>query len=430
MTLDPDQQAAFDYTFPLYEMARTRYLSVELPANPNRGINKIGHRRLLTDHTMRGVTTPNNDTLYSSAWLDLSGGPVQIKIPKISQRYWSFHFMDAYSSTLSVLGSRNEGEGDLPVWVLHAQDTRPVPAGVRAVRMPTRDVWLIVRILVHDQADAKTVHVLQDGIALQAVDAAVSQSNPLANPVAPANLRGSPTDGANYLDVVNSMLARNPVPADAALLAPWRKWDVLPGGKATAAMATAWTLALPVLNSTLTGGFDASGHVKQGWVYPNDAVGVYGANHRLRANVALGGLGALPSYEAVYLRANGDQTGQPLQANQRYRVRFGKDDLGPVAFWSLSMYQVEPDGRLFFADNAIRRYIVSDRTQGLVKNADGSLDIIVQAAEPASAKDRANWLPAPANSPTGEMRITLRAYLPSPALREGKAPLPQIEKLN
>ena len=89
--IDADLQAAFEYTFPLYEMARTRYFTVELPANPNRGANRIGHRRTLSDHSSRNVTTPNNDTLYSSAWLDLSAGPVEITVPKISRRYWSFH---------------------------------------------------------------------------------------------------------------------------------------------------------------------------------------------------------------------------------------------------------------------------------------------------------------------------------------------------
>ena len=95
------------------------------------------------------------------------------------------------------------------------------------------------------------------------------------------------------------------------------------------------------------------------------------------------------------------------------------------AFWSLSMYQVEADGRLFFTDNPIARYAISDRSTGLVKNADGSLDIIVQQAEPTDAAQKANWLPAPA----GPLRLMLRAYLPAPELAQGRVPLPTVEKL-
>jgi hypothetical protein len=40
--------------------------------------NQFRHVRRLADHASRAVTTPNNDTLYSSAWLDLRAGPVEV----------------------------------------------------------------------------------------------------------------------------------------------------------------------------------------------------------------------------------------------------------------------------------------------------------------------------------------------------------------
>ena len=196
MTTATDLQAAYDYTFPLYEMARTRYLSVELPANPNRGINRLGHRRELADPRSRAVTTPNNDTLYTSAWLDLSQGPIEIKLPDFGGRYWSFQFMDAYTSTADIVGSRNAGRGAMTLWAMRTDDTRPVPAGVRAVRLPTRDVWMLARILVDDAEDAKTVHRMQDAISLRVVQegAADAWTHPPA-PAAPcrSSLWRSPT---------------------------------------------------------------------------------------------------------------------------------------------------------------------------------------------------------------------------------------------
>jgi hypothetical protein len=422
MTIDADLQAAFDYTFPLYEMARTRYLSVELPANPNRGVNRLMHRRELLDHTSRAVTTPNNDTLYSSAWLDLSQGPIEIKLSDFGGRYWSFQFMDAYTSTAEIVGSRNAGQGAVTLWAMLADDTRPVPAGVRAVRLPTRDVWMLGRILVDDAHDAKTVHAMQDAISLKAVDTA---QVPWTNPPAPVATRGSPTDGGNYLAIVNAMLARNPVPLAADIVAAWLPLGVGPGSKVNIDMAAYWTATLPGLNATLKSGLGRGANMLAQWRFPQPEVGTFGSNYKLRAAVALGGLGALPPIEAMYLNTLHDTAGQRLDGSLRYRVHVDAAGVPARSFWSLSMYQIEPDGRLFFADNPAKRYTVGDRTPGLVKNADGSLDIILQHTAPDNAKDKANWLPAP----KGPFHILLRAYLPTEALMQGQCELPTVERL-
>lgn len=166
-TIDADLQAAYAFTFPYYEMARTRHLAVESPYNPARSaINALSHRRTLSDDQARAVTTPNNDTLYSSAWLDLSAGPLTLAIPHIPGRYWSVHFMAATTSTAAIIGSRNAGEGRLSLWIAHERDTTPVPPGMTVVKLPTRDIWVLVRIVVDGPGDLAVVHRLQDGLVL------------------------------------------------------------------------------------------------------------------------------------------------------------------------------------------------------------------------------------------------------------------------
>jgi hypothetical protein len=222
------------------------------------------------------------------------------------------------------------------------------------------------------------------------------------------------------------MLQRNGVPTiDQDQLGRWSVFGL--GTAPTAAQAAALTDALPALNTALrTGATRAvAARMVQRWVYPNPAIGTYGNDHGLRAAVALSGLGALPPAEAVYLNALTDSSGQPLHGHHRYRVKFPPQGIGAQAFWSLSMYQIEADGRLFFIDNPLKRYAVGNRTAGLVKQADGSMALVVQAQEPADAVLKANWLPAPG----GPFRLSLRAYLPSPALASGEAPLPVVERL-
>ena len=416
--IDADLQAAYVYTFPYYEMARTRFISTEVSRIP---VNTFNHRRALSDHTARAVTSPNNDTLYSSAWLDLSAGPIELTLPRIPEgRYWSVQLMDATTSSVAMLGSRQDGEGAFKVWVAREGDSTEAPAGTRVIRIGTRDVWMLGRILVDGPHDLPAVHALQDGMTLRPV----KPGSAPAGPVAPASPRGSPADGANYLAVVNDMLLRSGVPAvDQEKFKRWSAFGI-GAPSPTPEQAATLTAALPELNTSLRTAGPRPTPVR-GWLYPNAAVGTFGSNHALRATVALGGLGALPASEALYLNGVVDSAGAPLHGSHRYRVRVPAQGIDAKAFWSLSMYQVEPDGRFFFIDNPIKRYAVGNRSTGLVKNADGSLDLYVQMQEPTDAAQKANWFPAPA----GPFRMSLRAYLPSPALVKGEAPLPVIERL-
>ena len=53
----------------------------------------MGHRAALADASMRQITAPNNDTIYSSAQLELSGGPVEVIAPTDTHRYFNITFM-------------------------------------------------------------------------------------------------------------------------------------------------------------------------------------------------------------------------------------------------------------------------------------------------------------------------------------------------
>ena len=80
--------------------------------------------------------------------------------------------------------------------------------------------------------------------------------------------------------------------------------------------------------------------------------------------------------------------------------------------------------RFFLVENPIKRFSVGDRTEGLVKNADGSIDIVIQHDQPTGAL-AANWLPAPA----GALRLSLRAYLPRKPLRDRAWRVPPVRKV-
>ena len=115
--------------------------------------------------------------------------------------------------------------------------------------------------------------------------------------------------------------------------------------------------------------------------------------------MALVGLAALPPAEAMYMQPVGDSGPDAHWRGRLSAAASPPASCRPVnAFWSLTMYEATPDGQFFLVENPIERYSIGDRTPGLKKNADGSLDIWIARADPAATKS-ANWLPAPAKGP-------------------------------
>ncbi|WP_374660969.1 DUF1254 domain-containing protein [Phenylobacterium sp.] len=94
------------FGLPLIEMAGTRGRAFRNGLVANR----FRHVRRLTDARSQTVTQPNNDTLYSTAWLDLSAGPVRITLPRAGGRYVSLALMDMFTNNFAVLHADSAGE--------------------------------------------------------------------------------------------------------------------------------------------------------------------------------------------------------------------------------------------------------------------------------------------------------------------------------
>lgn len=405
---------AFRFGFPIYEMARTRSAATALLPT-----NVLGHRRALSDATSRWVTTPNNDTLYSSAWLDLSRGPVILTVPALPSRYHSAAMMDLFTDNFAILGTRaNGGKGGRfalvgPDW------TGAKPNDATLVRARTNDVWLLIRTLVDGPDDLNAARIAQDGFKLESLSRSTGAPTLVAS--------GSP-DAATFINIVGEMLARAPVPplhrVRLARLSPTGLTAGATWAGLTPSQQAVWQANFGAFVAELRSGLVAAGETHAGWSYGKPNVGDFGQDDKLRALVALGGLAALPPVEAMYMTGKSDATGQPLDGSKTYRLRIPPGGLPLRGFWSLSMYQVEADGRLFFVDNPLHRFAIGDRTPGVLKNKDGSLDILISRTAP-TGDAAANWLPAP----PGQFRVVMRAYLPDAALLKGKWRLPPIEPI-
>ncbi|MEV6609633.1 DUF1214 domain-containing protein [Kutzneria sp. NPDC051319] len=120
--------------------------------------------------------------------------------------------------------------------------------------------------------------------------------------------------------------------------------------------------------------------------------------------------------EAAYWLATVDGAGNKLSGEHAYRLHFPPGQLPPNdAFWSLTA----TDTVGYMVSNPAGRSSVDDHS-GLVTNADGSVDILLQPRAPSGPAQ--NWVPTPA----GRFKLMLRAYLPGAAIVDGSYEVPPI----
>jgi hypothetical protein len=399
--------------FPLYETAR---LAMASPTP----FNRIGHRRALADHQSRGVTMPNNDTLYSACWMDLTMGPLILTLPAPAGRYQSVALMSAFTDNVAVLRLPAETTKPQRFQIVDPAWRGADLAGSKTIRIPSSYGWLLARTFVDGANDLPGARTAQDSISLIAKGGPESQ----------LRLRPKTTtqpDGAMYLSAVNAAIAaldrRSPLAANLRNYVGIgvghpdpRAWELL-----TEEIKAGWNAALRQLADGSIAQMESFATTFNGWNWPNANIGIFGNDHDFRAAVALSGIGALPQSEAIYLRAVSDAFGEPLAADRRYLLTLPPTARIAHAFWSLSAYRGELDGRYFFQDNELHRYAINSATAGLVADASGHIPLVIQRERPADAN--ANWLPMPTERPA----LVLRMYLPTKALMKNRELIPALK---
>lgn len=420
---------AVRYTLPLYEMARMRAaicprrdsagaFAGDGPDSTLRWINTVTHVRALLGPQHRQVVTPNNDTLYTNAWLDLSGGPLLLDVPDCHGRYYVLGLLDAYTNPFGYIGTRTTGtQGG--TWLLHGPGWQgAVPAGATPLPCPTDAVWIIGRILADGEADLPGAHALQDGIRLRRPDGTSAAT------VFDTGMQAGerPADPDRYAAVVSRMLRENPPPgAEAALAGTFGRAGIGSNAPLTQTQRAALATALAQVDAELAA--PRASALGGGWFLPVEIRTSFGTRYALRAEVARNYIGALGVEEAMYLMADCDGDGLPLDGTHQYELAFPPHGLPRVgAFWSLTMYRKSD---CMLAENPLQRYSLGDRSPGLRAAPDGSLRIVLGAQAPADSALAGNWLPAPAEP----FYVALRLYVPGTAHLDRTFRYPPIRRL-
>ncbi len=423
----------FAYAYPLVLMDVTReVMTARVPPNT------FGHKRSFPDAGFSAVVSPNADTLYSTAWLDLSAEPVILSLPDTHGRYYLMPMMDAWTNVFASPGKRTTGTRKAVFAVTGPKWTGTLPPGVREIRAPTDMVWLLGRTQTNGKQDYAAVRRLQDQYRLLPLSAwlrdgaARAAAAPASLPAAavvdaetPPVEQVAAMDAQAFFTRFAALLPANPPAADdAGMVESIRRLGIVPGApfSVTALEPSTARAVQEGATAALAGIVAAARHGEQGaeWTMHRD-LGNYGTAYGKRAVVAWVGLGANLPADALYPGTRVDAAGQPLSGAHRYVVHFAKGQLPPTdAFWSLTLYN---DKQAFVA-NPLGRYAIGDRDR-LKYNRDGSLDIHIQNSRPP-AKQVANWLPAPPDA----FNLMLRVYWPRKAMLDGTWMTPLVERLD
>jgi hypothetical protein len=391
----------------------------------------VGIGQLATPAT-KNVVAPNHDTLYTVSQVDLSSGPMIIDAPATSGRYSVLQLLDAYTNAAGYVGSGSERNQPSTVAVVPPGWQGSLPAGVRVIHSSTKLLWLLGRTLVDDAADLPAAKSVMAGYKLTPLAAWVAGTRKpeLVLDAFPGN-RAHPTlpTGLAFYDALGADLAADPPPSrDNCALAAFARAGIGPGktpstqsdqleAKALTAAAAAGDKLTDLAGATVQ---LADRRAHNGWAFSAPDTARFGLDYSYRAVVGRFGLGANVQSEALYPNTAWDNRGRLLSGKHQYVVSFPAGQLPPVrAFWSVTMYGADR----FLVPNAIDRYTIGDRTQGLSYGRGHSLKIYISHNPPA-AKLRSNWLPAPA----GHFQLNLRLYEPKPAALNGRWQPPTVSR--
>ena len=379
--------------------------------------NQIANAHEVFTYKDTAVITPNSDTPYSIATMDLRAEPLVISTPAVErERYYSIQLVDASTYNYGYIGSRATGN-DAGDYLIAGPDWKgELPKGIKKIfRAGSQFSMAIFRTQLFSPDDMANVIKVQEGYKVQPLSAFLKTLAPPPPP--PIDFPNIDKELAkkNFFEYLDFMLQFIPPAANEAdIRAKLAEIGVGAGKKFN-------FKDLPLDQKIEIGlGMKAGDHkVTEAVAHAGTEVNhwrvsstggdsaYYGGDWLKRAAIARAGIYANNSEEATYPMSRWDAEGEALDGSKHnYELTFAADSLPPVnAFWSVTMY----DGKTqLLIKNPIDRYLInSPMLPNLKRNADGSLTLYIQNKSPGADKE-SNWLPAP----DGPIYLVMRLYWP------------------
>jgi hypothetical protein len=437
---------AYVYFYPLVTMdiSRKQFTNIEPGKIVGRGpMNMFTNVPEYPTVTMREVVRPNFDTLYSLAWLDLTKEPMMVSVPDTGGRYYLLPMLDMWTDVFASPGWRTTGTqaGNFlvlpPGWRPDLRDRFvdefKLPKDTQRIEAPTPYVWIIGRTKTDGPPDYAAVRKIQ-------AEFKVTPLSEWGKPPKPVNVKIDPTvdmktppkiqvdtmpAGSYFAYAAELLKLQPPHLTDEPIIARMKRIGIEPGksfdiAKLDPAARKGIEGAPTAAHKLMDWKVPTLARVANHWSMNTDTMGVYGNYYLKRAIVSQLGLGANLPEDAIYPLNLGDETGRPLDGDNKYTITFEKGAAPPVdAFWSITLY----DAQGFQVANGLNRFAVSS-WMPFKREPDGSLTLYFQNESPGKDKE-ANWLPAP----KGPFNLTMRLYAPKSDALTGKWDPPPITRM-
>jgi hypothetical protein len=437
---------AYVYFYPLITMDVTRkQLTNVEPGKASIGgpMNMFVNIPAFPTADMRVIVRPNFDTLYSSAWLDLTKEPVIVSVPDTGGRYYLLPMLDMWTDVFVSPGWRTTGT-QAGTFIVVPPHWRPdlrerlieelkLPKDTQRIDAPTPYVWVIGRTKTDGPQDYDAVHKIQSGFKItplsqlgKAAEPVQVKIDPSVDMKTPPKIQVDTMPAGKFFAYAAELLKLHPPHlTDQPIITMVRRIGIEPGksfdiDKLDAAVKKALESVPEAAQKLMQWKVPTLARVVNGWSMNTDTMGVYGNYYLKRAIVSQQGLGANLPQDAIYPLNLSDETGKPLEGSNKYTIHFDKAAIPPVhAFWSITLY--DQDG--FQVANSLNRFAVSS-WMPFKYNHDGSLDLYFQTESPGKDKEW-NWLPAP----KGLFNLTMRLYAPKSDALTGKWNPPPVVRV-
>jgi hypothetical protein len=394
------------------------------------GYNVWGHAKELLTHELKILETPNTETLYSIAVVDVDKTrPVVVVHPDHGDRYFRTSVWDIYGETRTI-SQKQDGSKPPPYLIAHINWEGKVPKGVNLIRIRSRLVVLGAHIAVYGNDDLPNVHALQKDYQIIALNDWGESNNQVAeldqseaiHPIIRPNTK-TPNEllffemlGETLKDIYEFLPDEEAFVRQVECIGITRR-DGFDFESLDAATVAGLKKAALDAQSIIEHKGQRFAARQQGgtWMVANDLTSL--DDWLFRATVGWKYVWGDLNTEVIYPLTRIDADEKLLDGHYNYTLHFPMGEHPPSRYWRISMYDLEG----FFIGNPIKRYGIGNMAEKLDLNEDGSLTIYIQAESPGEDKE-ANWLPSPQ---TGFF-LMMRMYQPEEKMYSGEYTLPPL----
>lgn len=419
---------AYIFSYPMVMMYRSMYLQA---LKPETGVGLGNWLHLgLSSPSDTTIVTPNYDTPYSYAWVDLRTEPYVLTMPKVEEnRFYTSQWDDMFGYVLDNAGSVNDGNNGVNVLLAAPDYKGDLPQGI--TKIITGDSYILgslTRTQLIDTKDLPNVKKVQQEYKLQPLSKFMGKEAPKAAPkidwIKWEESAEQKESFWKFAGFISQFVVKHPEDKSQwDNLAKFgfeqgKDWDISKLDEIhKKALLDGQKKALTYLQQKITKNIDPKKffNPREGMKHIGDE-----DQYEQRALGVMGGIFGNTKDISVYYSINKDiNKNAPDASKSKYTLTFKKGELPNVKnFWSITMYRLP---QRWLAPNEIERYSIGSSSPDMKTNADGSLTIYIQYDKPETNKI-GNWLP----SPNGQFWMVLRCYGPDKTIIEDTWPLPQL----